>query len=108
MIDFLLFSRNYDELNVYVNRESHINQRRHTTVLTLTFIVTSVIGYVDPDDERREANDTFKRLFPHVKISLSKYKSLKREMRQVCLGQCHLDPAILAHAFAYFGRFRSY
>ncbi|KAG8003013.1 CDK5 and ABL1 enzyme substrate 2 [Nibea albiflora] len=46
-------------------------------------------------------NETFKEKFPHIKLTLSKIRSLKREMR-VMGEDCGLQPVTIAMAFVYF------
>ncbi|KAJ3586241.1 hypothetical protein NHX12_012641 [Muraenolepis orangiensis] len=46
-------------------------------------------------------NETFKDKFPHIKLTLSKIRSLKREMQSV--GEdAELQPVTIAMAFVYF------
>ncbi|KAA8578174.1 hypothetical protein FQN60_001675, partial [Etheostoma spectabile] len=46
-------------------------------------------------------NETFKEKYPHIKLTLSKIRSLKREMRVV--GEdCDIQPVTIAMAFVYF------
>eukprot|EP00063_Salmo_salar_P064854 XP_014039689.1 PREDICTED: CDK5 and ABL1 enzyme substrate 2-like isoform X1 [Salmo salar] len=46
-------------------------------------------------------NETFKEKFPQVKLTLSKIRSLKREIRTVG-DDCGLQPVTVAMAFVYF------
>ncbi|KAM3872437.1 CDK5 and ABL1 enzyme substrate 2 [Diretmus argenteus] len=74
---------------------------RHKRVLTFASYVTTVIDYVKPSDLKKDMNETFKEKFPHIKLTFSKIRSLKREMRAVS-EECGLQPVSVAMAFVYF------
>ncbi|XP_068599164.1 CDK5 and ABL1 enzyme substrate 2 [Brachionichthys hirsutus] len=74
---------------------------KHKRVLVFASYMTTVIEYVKPSDLKRDMNETFRDKFPHVKLTLSKIRSLKRETRAV--GEdCDLQPVTIAMASVYF------
>ncbi|XP_056444433.1 CDK5 and ABL1 enzyme substrate 2 isoform X1 [Gadus chalcogrammus] len=74
---------------------------RHKRVLIFASYVTTVIEYVKPSDLKKDMNETFKEKFPHIKLTLSKIRSLKREIR--AMGEeGSLQPVTIAMAFVYF------
>ncbi|XP_041712377.1 CDK5 and ABL1 enzyme substrate 2 isoform X2 [Coregonus clupeaformis] len=74
---------------------------RHKRVLIFASYMTTVIEYVKPSDLKKDMNETFKEKFPHIKLTLSKIRSLKREIRAVG-EECSLQPVTVAMAFVYF------
>uniref|UniRef100_A0A3B3Q5A8 Cdk5 and Abl enzyme substrate 2 n=1 Tax=Paramormyrops kingsleyae TaxID=1676925 RepID=A0A3B3Q5A8_9TELE len=74
---------------------------KHKRVLIFASYMTTVIEYVKPSDLKKDMNETFKEKFPHIKLTLSKIRSLKREMRAVS-NECGLQPVTVAMAFVYF------
>ncbi|XP_036990018.2 CDK5 and ABL1 enzyme substrate 1 isoform X2 [Artibeus jamaicensis] len=75
---------------------------KHKRVLIFPSYMTTVIDYVKPSDLKKDMNETFKEKFPHIKLTLSKIRSLKREIRKLAQEDCGLEEPTVAMAFVYF------
>ncbi|XP_026526108.1 CDK5 and ABL1 enzyme substrate 1 isoform X2 [Notechis scutatus] len=75
---------------------------KHKRVLIFPSYMTTVIDYVKPSDLKKDMNETFKEKFPHIKLTLSKIRSLKREMRKLVQEECGFEEPTVAMAFVYF------
>ncbi|KAA0718961.1 CDK5 and ABL1 enzyme substrate 1 [Triplophysa tibetana] len=75
---------------------------KHKRVLIFPSYMTTVIEYVKPSDLKKDMNETFKEKFPHIRLTLSKIRSLKREVRKLVLEECGYEESTVAMAFVYF------
>ncbi|XP_048833064.1 CDK5 and ABL1 enzyme substrate 1-like isoform X2 [Brienomyrus brachyistius] len=75
---------------------------KHKRVLIFPSYMTTVIEYVKPSDLKKDMNETFKEKFPHIRLTLSKIRSLKREIRKLVQEDCGYEEPTVAMAFVYF------
>jgi hypothetical protein len=74
---------------------------KNRTCLKFASYSVSIIDYVKPLDLKIEMNETFKEKFPYIQISLTKLRSIKRELLEIAY-QTSLDIIIVAQSYIYF------
>jgi len=75
---------------------------KHATVLAFPSYITSVIEHVKPADVKREINERFKARYPNLQLTLTKLRSIKREMFQIGRFESQLEHLVIAQAYVYF------
>uniref|UniRef100_A0A914VVS6 Cyclin N-terminal domain-containing protein n=1 Tax=Plectus sambesii TaxID=2011161 RepID=A0A914VVS6_9BILA len=73
----------------------------HKTMLRFPGYMTSIMDYVDRYEMKKELNERFRQRFPHISLTYSKFKSIKREMAYIAK-ECDVDAMPLAHAIVFF------
>ncbi|KAL2085649.1 hypothetical protein ACEWY4_018969 [Coilia grayii] len=82
--------------------DPHWPRGKHKRVLVFPSYMTSVIEYTKPSELKRDMNETFREKFPHIRLTLSKIRSLKKEIRKLAQEDCGYEVPTVAMALVYF------
>ncbi|XP_021091987.1 CDK5 and ABL1 enzyme substrate 2-like [Heterocephalus glaber] len=74
---------------------------KHKCVLIFASYMTTVIECVKSSDLKKDMNKTFREKFPHIKLTLSKIRSMKWKMRKLS-EKCSLEPVTMSMAYVYY------
>lgn len=74
---------------------------KNRTCLKFSSYSVSLIDYVKPVQLKKEINEIFHEKFPHIQITLTKLRSIKNELIQICI-ECSMDIVIACQSFIYF------
>ncbi|XP_068710833.1 CDK5 and ABL1 enzyme substrate 1-like isoform X3 [Montipora foliosa] len=83
--------------------DPELTSGRHRKVLNLASYLVSMVAYAKPSELKKDLNEQFREKFPNLSITLTKLRSLKKDIMKIASTQeCQLDPATVAYAFVYF------
>lgn len=84
----------------YLLDDPEVQSKTHRTLLSLKAFRCSIIEYMKPSDLKKMANEQFEDQFPDIRVTLSKLRSLKAEIRRVAM-DCGVDLLTVAQSYVY-------
>ncbi|VDK87486.1 unnamed protein product [Onchocerca ochengi] len=85
--------------NLIANFDPNCNARK--TVMEFNGYVSIIMQYQPENELKRLVNEEFRLRFPHVHVSFSKIRSIKRELHQIAVA-CNLEDVTTAHAYVFY------
>eukprot|EP00037_Helgoeca_nana_P020521 m.203941 g.203941 ORF g.203941 m.203941 type:complete len:448 (-) comp25297_c0_seq1:423-1766(-) len=79
-----------------------IGQGKHQKVLKLPSYIVTVVLYVKPEELKKDLNEMWAEKHPDIVITLSKFRSIKREMVEMGVVSSGLELGTVALAHVYF------
>ena len=73
----------------------------HKTDINLPCMIISFLEFKTPESLKRDGNEQFKEKWPEIDITLSKIRSIKRDLLKVA-NSIHLPVYVLCFAYVYF------
>lgn len=73
----------------------------YKTDIVLPGVIVSFLEYENPESFKKDENDQFKEKWPEVDITLSKMKSIKRDLQKVAESK-QLPIMVLCYSYCYF------
>ena len=90
--------------NPNVFDDPELQSGKYRKVITMPSYRLSVLEYARPSHIKRDLNDQFRERFPHVQLTLSKLRAIKKCLLKISL-KCSLDLLVVALAYVYFEKF---
>lgn len=84
--------------------DPELQSGKYRKVMTMRSYRLSVLEYARPLHIKRDLNDQFRERFPHVQLTLSKLRSIKKCLLKVAL-RSSLDLVVVALTYVYFEKF---
>ncbi|EGD73569.1 hypothetical protein PTSG_05276 [Salpingoeca rosetta] len=79
-----------------------LHHGRHQKMLSLKSYTVSISHYVTPAELKEALNESFRERFPDIQLTLSKLRSLKRDMVEIGCDMCKMEVSTVAFAHYYF------